>query len=69
MIADGITVNLTRSAADSLKSVIELTEESKTDAIARALRLYAMMCAIQAEGGAIYVQKPPEHELEKVILI
>lgn len=69
MIADRITVNVTRSGADALKSVIEITEESKTDAIMRALRIYAMLCAIQAEGGAIYVQRPPDHEMEKVILI
>jgi hypothetical protein len=52
-----VTVNLSHRASAALTSVVELTGDSKTDSISRALLLYSMLHELQHDGGAIYLRE------------
>jgi len=57
-----VTVNLTVRAARALNQAAELTGDSKTDTINRALQIYAYLEQITHNGGAIYVRETPDGE-------
>jgi hypothetical protein len=61
-----VTVNLIARAARALQEVAELTGDSKTDNINRAIQVYAYLEAISQRGGAIYVRESADAELERV---
>lgn len=48
-----VTVNLIPRASRALEQAVELTGDSKTDAINRALQVYAYLEQVWADGGAI----------------
>jgi hypothetical protein len=61
-----ITVNLTGRASRALELATELTGDTKTDAVNRALQIYAYMEQITAAGGSVYVKEAGDSELERL---
>jgi hypothetical protein len=61
-----VTVNLTVRAARALELATEITGDTKTDTINRALQIYAFMEQVIANGGAVYVREGPDSELERL---
>jgi hypothetical protein len=55
-----VTVNLIPRAAQALHEASDLTGDSKTDTINRALQVYAYLEAITARGGEILVREPED---------
>ena len=56
-------MNLTGRAAQALEVAAQLTGDSKTDTINRALQIYAYMEQLTARGGSIYVREAANSEL------
>ena len=61
-----VTVNLIPRSARALELATELTGDSKTDTINRALQIYAYLEQVTANGGAIYTRESPDAELERL---
>ena len=61
-----ITVNLTGRASRALDLATELTGDTKTDTVNRALQIYAYLEQITADGGSIYVKEAAGSELERL---
>jgi hypothetical protein len=59
-----VTVNVTGRAAHALDLVAELTGDTKTDALNRALQIYAYLEQVTARGGSVYVRKAAGAEPE-----
>jgi hypothetical protein len=59
-----VTVNLIARASRALQRVSDLTGDSKTDTINRALQVYAYLEEISADGGNIYVRETKDSELQ-----
>jgi hypothetical protein len=62
-----VTVNLVPRTSEALRLAVELTGDSKTDTINRALQLYAFFMKIQADDGSILI-RDAGGELEKLLL-
>lgn len=54
-----VTVNLSARAAAAVAEIWELTGDSKTEAINKALQLYAIVQRAQQAGGGLWVQNGP----------
>lgn len=52
-----VTVNLTPRAARALEQAGQITGDTKTDTINRALQVYAYLEQVTRDGGAIYVRE------------
>jgi hypothetical protein len=52
-----VTVNLTSRSSRALELATQLTGDSKTDTINRALQVYAYLEQVTQNGAAIYVQE------------
>lgn len=63
-----VTVNLTLRASRALEETVELTGDSKTDSINRALSVYAYIEKIIADGGAILVQDKDDAEPKQLMI-
>jgi hypothetical protein len=63
-----LTVNLTGRASRALDLATDLTGDTKTDAVNRALQVYAYMEQIVTRGGSIYVREAEGSELERIKL-
>jgi hypothetical protein len=61
-----VTVNITGRASRALDALTELTGDTKTDAINRALQIYAYMEQVAAQGGSVYVREAVGSELERL---
>lgn len=61
-----VTVNLTQKSSEALAAAVDLTRDSKTDSINKALQLYALLQNVQAKGGAIYLREAVNAELERL---
>jgi hypothetical protein len=61
-----ITVNLTPRASRALELATQLTGDSKTDTVNRALQFYAYMEQISARGGYVYVKEGVDADLERL---
>jgi hypothetical protein len=61
-----VTVNLIARASRALQLAADLTGDSKTDTINRALQVYAYLEEINANGGAIYVRETSDSELQRL---
>lgn len=61
-----VTVNLTVRASRALERVTELTGDTKTDAINRALQVYAFIEETTAAGGALYIKEGKDEQLQLV---
>lgn len=66
---DRVTVNLVPRSSQALAKVMELTGDSKTDCINRALPVYAYLEEILANGGSVLVQEGPDGELIKIVIL
>jgi hypothetical protein len=49
-----------------LEIATELTGESKTDTINRALQIYAFLEQLAEHGGAVYARETADAELERL---
>ncbi|MGW5768741.1 hypothetical protein ACWEVY_06295 [Streptomyces longwoodensis] len=63
-----VTVNLTSRASKALETAVELTGDSKTDSINRALNMYAYVEQVLHEGGSILVQGDPDAAPQKLVI-
>ena len=61
-----VTVNLTARSSRALEVVTDLTGDTKTDTINRALQIYAFLEQICAGGGSIYARESADGELERI---
>jgi len=61
-----ITVNLTGRASRALELATELTGDTKTDTINRALQVYAYLEEVTSRGGSIYVRESGDADLERL---
>lgn len=61
-----VTVNLIARASRALQRVSDLTGDSKTDSINRALQVYCYLEEISANGGDIYVRESKDSDLQRV---
>jgi hypothetical protein len=64
-----VTVNLTQRSAEALREAVELTGDSKTDVINRALQVYAFIQRkIQGEG-ALFISPGDGSPMERVHIL
>jgi hypothetical protein len=61
-----VTVNLTPRSAKALDDVVQLTQDTKTDVINRALQVYAFLETIIHDGGAVYIREAESADLERL---
>jgi hypothetical protein len=57
-----VTVNLIARASRALQRVVDLTGDSKTDALNRAIQVYAYLEEVESNGGDIYVRETKDSE-------
>ena len=62
------TVNLNQRGAAALKAVMDLTEDSKTDCINRAVTIYAFIEKVLSEGGSVLVQESGSTEPQRLVI-
>jgi hypothetical protein len=55
-----------RSTSQAHEHLSELTGDTKTDSINRALQIYAYLEEIASHGGAIYIRESKDSELERL---
>lgn len=63
-----LSVNMIPRTSQALKLVTEVTKDTKTDTINRAIQVYAYMMGIVHAGGEVYVRKDGG-ELEKLTFL
>jgi hypothetical protein len=63
-----VTVNLTGRASRALERAVELTGDTKTDSINRALTVYAYVEQVLRDGGSIIVQETPDGPQQKLLI-
>jgi hypothetical protein len=61
-----VTVNLTSRASSALQLAAELTGDTKTDILNRALQVYAYLEQVVSKGGSVHVRESDDGELEKL---
>jgi hypothetical protein len=61
-----VTVNLTQRSARALELATQLTGDSKTDTINRAMQVYAYLEHVLSNGGSVHVQESADSELERL---
>ena len=59
-----ITVNLTPRSAAALELASQLTGDTKTDTVNRAIQIYAYLEQIISQGGAVHVQETADADLQ-----
>jgi hypothetical protein len=59
-----VTVNLVPRASQALKRLSELTRNTKTDSINRAIQVSAYLEEVSANGGDVYVRETKDSELQ-----
>jgi len=59
-----VTVNLVPRASRALQRLVDLTGDSKTDSINRAIQVCAYLEEISANGGDIYVREDKDKDSE-----
>ena len=64
-----VTVNLTARSAAALTATAELTSETRTDVINKALQLYGFLRPPHDNGGAIYIREPNGKETDRLRLM
>lgn len=65
---DRVTFNLVPRASRALAEVMEVTGDSKTDCVNRALPVYAYIEQVLARGGRITVQETGDDEPIRLII-
>ena len=64
-----VTVNLTARSSQALQVAVELTGDTKTDTINRALQIYAFLQQAIAQGGSIHVRESTGAEVERLKIL
>lgn len=64
-----ITVNLTPRSSAALEVVVELTGDTKTDTINRAVQIYAYLEQIIQDGGSVHVREKDGAEMERLKIV
>lgn len=64
-----VTVNLVARAAKALHKVSELTGDTKTDSINRAIQVYAYLEGVTSNGGAIYISEAGSADVQRLKLL
>jgi hypothetical protein len=59
-----ITVNVIGRASRALDLAAELTGDTKTDTVNRALQVYAYLTQVSVRGGSVYVREAEDSKLE-----
>lgn len=65
---DRVTINLVPRASRALAEVMDLTKDSKTDCVNRALPVYAYIEKVLASGGSLTVQEGPDAEPCRLVI-
>lgn len=63
-----VTLNLVPRASRALAKAMELTEDSKTDCVNKALPVYAYIEQVLADGGHILVQEGPDAKPVRLVI-
>ncbi|MEU7935242.1 MULTISPECIES: hypothetical protein [Micromonospora] len=64
-----MTVNLTEKTSKALAEAVGITSDSKTDAINKALQMYALLQRVQEAGGAVYLRERDGAEIERLRML
>ena len=57
-----VTVNLTPRSARALELATQLTGDSKTNTVNRAIQIYAYLEHVISEGGSVYAREAAERD-------
>jgi hypothetical protein len=61
-----LTVNLTARSSQALEDAVQLTGDTKTDTINKALQLWSHVQRLINSGGAVYFREASNSDLERV---
>jgi hypothetical protein len=61
-----VTVNLTKRSVEALDDLVEATGKTKTDAINKALQVYAFIQRHLDAGGALYLREAGSDQAERL---
>jgi hypothetical protein len=61
-----VTLNLTPKAAQAVLKVAELTGDTRTDIINRAVQVYAEIEQVFAKGGELYVRPEKDADVQQL---
>lgn len=61
-----ITVNLIPRASAALALAAELSGDTRTDTINRALQVYAYLLHVKQEGGGVYTREQADANLHQI---
>jgi hypothetical protein len=64
-----ITVNLTPRSSSALELAVELSGDTKTDTINRAIQIYAYLEKVLQDGGSVHVREQTGAELERLRIV
>jgi len=59
-----VTVNVTGRAFGALSLAADLTGDTRTDTLNRALQVYAYLEQVTSRGGSVYVREAADSEME-----
>jgi hypothetical protein len=61
-----VTVNLVARASRALQRLVDLTGDSKTDAINRAVQVCAFLEEVESNGGDVFIRESKDSDLQLV---
>ncbi|MFD8417538.1 hypothetical protein ACFV2Q_38395 [Streptomyces sp. NPDC059650] len=61
-----MTLNLTPRSSQALDRAVDITKDSKTDTINRAIQTYAYLMEVIEGGGAVQVRRGKDGDVETV---
>lgn len=61
-----VTVNLTPRSVAAMDLVVDLTGDTKTDTINKALQFYGHIQEFLSSGGTLYMRDPGSSELDRI---
>lgn len=61
-----VTVNLVPRTAKALQLAVDITGDTKTDTINRAIQMYAFMEETVRQGGTILVRDKPDGDVQVI---
>lgn len=64
-----ITVNLTSRSSSALDLAVELTGDTKTDTINRAIQIYAYLEKVIRDGGSVHIRAEEGADLERLRIV
>lgn len=58
-----VTVNLVPKSSKALQLAVDITGDTKTDTINRALQMYAFLENMVRDGGTVLIREKPDGDL------